>query len=286
MNSENWIYISSAAAVYMLAHLLRALRFWLLLKRADLSLRENFVIFQVTNTIGGVVSALGAEVLRIAALVGWAGRASLIPVLSISLFCRLLDFVVASLPLVLNSLVRPEDPILDSHALLAFMLIGVFLGLMGFSHSAVSFLKKVLVARGSTRLHLHLIRGLSEIEKSFYTFLEHRASTLMFNILLTVLIWGCDVLAFLQIAPLVGVGVGGAGAAVGASEKSLWGLMSLWSEHAYGRFFGLTVAGIDGHLLYEFLILPQVLLALGLLAWAMGMRFRTLKERKWINHSS
>lgn len=257
--------LAIASLIYLSAHFLRAVRFWLLIKKADLPLRSTFAVYQITNTLGGLFFAPLAELLRLVALIRLAGPSAWIAVVSVSVFCRLLDFIVASAPLLKRDI--------DSSALLTFLLVGLILGFATCSRDALSFTKKVLVARGHSRWHLHLIRFLGEIESGFYTFLEQPLSSLVFNVLITLTIWALDVLALSQIAEYLQTG-----------DSQFFQLVNVWSEFAYGRFFGISTPEETTLAIQTYLLKPQLIYAL-VLSLALGLAYRPARKGVlWKSH--
>ncbi len=245
--------LAIASLIYLTAHFLRGVRFWLLIKKADLPLRSTFAVYQITNTLGGLFLAPVAELARIFALIRLAGPGTWIAVISVSVFCRLLDFIVASAPLLRRDI--------DSSALLTFLMVGLVLGFATCSRDALSFTKKVLVARGHSRWHLHLIRFLGEIESGFYTFLEQPLSNLIFNVLMTLTIWALDVFALTLIGEHLQI-----------SDPHFFQLVNVWSEFAYGRFFGISTPESTTLAIQTYLLKPQLIYSL-ILSAALGLTY-------------
>lgn len=255
-----------SAGIYLFAHFLRSVRFWLLMEDPQLSLRNTFFTFQVTSAFGAAASIFVAEIMRVVVLIRLSGRSRAIEVLSMIVFCRSMDFLVASSPLLLNASLSKAVP-LDRFSLLTFFLVGILLGLICCSQQALSFIRQVIVARGRTRFHLQLIRLLSMVENGFYRFLDRPVSIVIFNLLLTILIWGLDALAMMNITglPLV--------------EQLIQ-----WSEHANGKFFHIVEAHPMESVIRENLVQPQIYIAGFLLIILIPSLMRGLKGMAWQKH--
>jgi hypothetical protein len=259
--------ILAAMAFYTLAHLLRAFRFWLLLQDPNLSLKKTFVIFQGTSALGGVIPLLVVEIARWVALTYVAGRKQMVAVVSMNLFARLLDVLVAAVPLLVNTLFIYKGPQADPNGVFLFSLLAIGLGLVCTAPQALTFIKQVTIARGRSAMSVSIVRWMILAERGFFRFLDQPLSSLVFQVLLTALIWSLDILAFDQVSPLFRLPIG-----------NKWDVASLWSAHSFGRLFGMGADPLAPPALWSTLIMPQLILTAVLLLW-LGICRLTRKAR-------